>query len=115
MFTNPPPEADCRAIFDRERSKHRDWPATFEQAMRDPLLSRIIMLAAKHRATAPAPRQRPASAPRQYSMQDTGAEPATPLSRPAARPMVEEPARRRRPPLDFKSLAAGEREDDEAS
>lgn len=42
-------EADLRAAWSRV---HRDnWPATFEQAMQDPVLSRLVRMNALHPAT----------------------------------------------------------------
>jgi hypothetical protein len=82
------------------RSRHTTWPATFDEAMADPILSAVVRLNAKHppkpvRAAINAPELQPLHQAQQQS------------SRPAWRP-----APSRAPGLDRKRLASGERDDD---
>ena len=37
-----------RAAFERQRPYHPTWPATFEAAMQDPVISRLIDIYARH-------------------------------------------------------------------
>jgi hypothetical protein len=90
-------EQELRAAFERLRgSKRTTWPATFEEAMQDRLLARLIALNAKHPPRATVRQARgsinPASAPR-------------PQPRPWRGPA--QPAE-----IDRKRAAAGDRDDD---
>lgn len=94
---HPLPEADLRAAF--ERSRKDNWPATFEEAMADPTLSRLITLNALH-----PPRSKRPAAPRLF----------TPLRR-----VDPSPGQVQLPGIapgvrifDRKRAAAGERDDD---
>jgi hypothetical protein len=73
---------------------NRNWPATFEEAMADPVRSRLVRLTAKH----------PPRAIR------------TPAAAPPAAPLREQTAWRghshRIAPFDRKRAAAGDRDDD---
>lgn len=77
-----------------ERSRKANWPATFDEAMADPVLSRLIAIAAKH----------PPRAARPPAVQQA------PSMHPARTPGTWRPTSR--PVFDRKRAAAGERDDD---
>jgi hypothetical protein len=85
------PESQLRAAWAR---LHRDtWPATFEGAMADAVLSRLVRLHALHPAAATPPQAQPE--PRHHT-------------RPAIRPYTSPPPGF----VDHKRAAAGDRDDD---
>lgn len=97
MATATPTEAELRAAFQHHR--RASWPATFEAAMQDPLLSRLIRLQAKH-----PPKAQRVGATDYRAMRSAGV--------PAAKAVGASPWPARRPALDCKRLAAGDRDDD---
>lgn len=99
-----PTDDELRAVYFVERQTRPHWPADYAQGMADPLTARIVGLIAQHGRKGPvrgqdAP-QRPVKA-RQAWLQDVASSTA---------PATAAPYRR---PLDFKSRAAGERDDDD--
>lgn len=86
-----PTAAELLAAY--ERSRTPTWPATFAEAMADPVISRLIAIAAKHPPRAARP---------------PAAQPAS--MHPARSPGTWRPATR--PVIDRKRAAAGERDDD---
>lgn len=98
-----PTDDELRAVYFVERQTRPHWPAEYSRGMADPLTARIVGLIAQHQRRGPtrgqdAP-QRPAK-PRQPWLQDVASTTA---------PAPQAPTRRA---LDFKSRAAGERDDD---
>lgn len=105
----PLPTDDVLAsVYHREKLTRPHWPQAFSEGMRDPLTARIVMLIARHQpwATprgAQMPHQRGLEALDDSEHQREGYRPAS------AAPTDQGYTRRA---LDFKSRAAGEREDD---
>jgi hypothetical protein len=93
-----PSDNELRAVWLAMRRS--TWPATFDEAMADALLSRLVRLAAKH----PPPAVRKGF---------TTSAPAAPLQGTTARPHCLAPYLRRDPlAFDRKRAAAGDRDDD---
>lgn len=96
LVTRPvePTENELRAVW--LAMPRKDWPATFEAAMADPLLSRLVRLTAKH-------------PPRAVRAGFTTSAPAMPLPRTWSRV----PTHAATPSaFDRKRAAAGDRDDD---
>ena len=114
MPSNKPPPAPLptddtlAAVYHREKLTRPHWPQAFSEGMRDPLTARIVMLIARHQPMA-APRG--VQAPRQHELE---AADDVEHQREGFRPASEAPAPQvaARRALDFKSRAAGERDDD---
>jgi hypothetical protein len=89
-------EQELRAAFERLRgSKRTTWPATFEEAMQDRLLARLVALNAKH-------------PPRATVRQARGSINPAVAPPPNPRPWRGTAA----PYVDRKRAAAGDRDDD---
>lgn len=97
----PPTLEELRQAFDSERIAHRAWPSTFEAAMADPLTAGVLGLIARRRALYAG-----LAGPRRHSFETAGPEPLPTVTRPPVRGFQGRRA------LDFKSRAAGERDDD---
>lgn len=94
-----PTEVQLRAAW--ARLKRTTWPDTFEEAMQDPVLGRMVQIGAKH----PPPRTRHYAA----------AAIASPLPTPYPTAAPARPLRTFTPPpgyVDRMRAAAGERDDD---
>lgn len=100
-----PTEAQLRAIYAREAPHRPHWPRTFEQATADPLTLAILRMMAAHpsvtfgRRAAPVQRATVQPMMRPQELEACDALPRAPAPQ------------RQRPPIDFKSRAAGEREE----
>lgn len=110
--TPPPTMEDLSAVFERERKSRPHWPAVFADAMRDPQIVMILKLharagAVKVRQGPKPPRQLDLEAVDDSEHQREAMRPAMPHPDPAAHGYHG----RRPTGLDFKSRAAGERED----
>lgn len=109
----PPPPAlptddTLAVVYHREKLTRPHWPPAFSEGMRDPLTARIVMLIARHQPAAP---PRGVQMPRQHELEAVDdAEHQREHYRPASGAPAPQVAARRA--LDFKSRAAGEREDD---
>lgn len=95
MKRNPDPkptEAQQRATFERYRHARPNWPATFEEAQQDPLVSRVLLALSQHV-------DRPAyhKPPRRFVREACGT--------------VIQHQRPKFTGIDFKSRCAGEREE----
>lgn len=109
-----------RAAWDRLRPARPDWPASFEDALRLPLLAALLRTFARHPAAVRdvIERRAPAAPPRDLNSApawdatgpgefdpDHARVPARPTKPPAQ-------ARRRWPGIDLKRRAAGEKPED---
>lgn len=134
-----PSDEKLRAVYASEAPHRPHWPRTFDAAMRDPLVSRVVMILAQHVAIPQArgwPAGTPTTAttapprgavqrPRQHALeavddaehQREHFHPATARPGPVAGTPESTAAPayhyhgRRQSALDFKSRAAGERDD----
>lgn len=95
-------EDACLAVYLRERDKRPHWPRTFAQAVQHPMTAAAILLLAVH---GPSP---PVRRPVQHEPIEESYQPGQ-LNRPATR--QPQHGRRGFSQLDFKSRAAGERDE----
>ena len=115
MSATPLPIETLRATYTREKPYHPDWPETFDQAMADPYVRACIDLRARHNVlTFGRRRADRAKVTGQGSLIETQGgfdytrqerQPTMPSSLP---PLVQP----KRPGLDWKRKAAGERDED---
>lgn len=49
---NEIPRATLEAVYKREQPARRNWPVSFEEGMRDPIISRIVEMLARHQIPA---------------------------------------------------------------
>lgn len=107
-------EKHLRAAFARERPYRPHWPDTYESAAADPIILRVLDMLARH-VEPPHQRRRWAFEGVQQSLQaPPEAPPPMPPEWGPARPALDGmrvPDSMRRPALDNKSRAAGEREE----
>lgn len=104
MTLPPIPRATLEATLARELPYRPHWPGNLDQALADPVVSAILHTLARH---VPAMARRDADRARIGLQRPDGIVTHATRVEPSQRP----PIRPRQPGLDFKSRAAGERDD----
>ena len=123
----------CRELYHRHKQTRPHWPASFDDAMNDPIVGRLLELDAKHGITpregakriASEPPEHPQGVPWVFVLPLPGAIDSASLAAPSCKPALassdpaghlQAQADAEQPPRRFlsgKDRAAGEREDDD--